>query len=114
MIPVIDRWLGGSQYTRHDRPWASRRSKIVSAVLWTGNDSTGDMLTTNPDDVAAWKNDRLGNVCDGTSQNQRSKVPKPRASPEMTGICSGEYPVMIGAYSAKTGGLPSSAMNALM
>ena len=48
------------------------------------------MLTTNPDDVAAWRNDRLGNVCDGTSQNQRSKVPKPRASAEVTGTWAGE------------------------
>ena len=47
------------------------------------------MLTTNPDDVAAWKNDRLAKVWDGTSQNQWSKVAKPRASAERTGICSG-------------------------
>jgi hypothetical protein len=45
----------------------------------------GVMLTTNPDEVAAWKNDRFGNVCDGTSQNQWSNVAKPRASAEMTG-----------------------------
>jgi hypothetical protein len=36
------------------------------------------MLTTSPDEVAAWKKDRFGNVCDGTSQNQWSKVAKPR------------------------------------
>ena len=30
---------------------------------------TGE-FTANPDDVAAVQNDRLGNVCDGTSQNQ--------------------------------------------
>ena len=47
------------------------------------------MLTTNPDEVAAWKKDRFGNVCDGTSQNQWSKVAKPRASTEVTGTCDG-------------------------
>ena len=47
------------------------------------------MLTTNPDEEAAWKNDLLGNVCDGTSQNQWSKVAKARASVEVTGTCIG-------------------------
>ena len=47
------------------------------------------MLTTNPDEVPAWKNDLFVKVCDGTSQNQWSKVAKPLASAEVTGICSG-------------------------
>jgi hypothetical protein len=62
---------------------------MVSASLCSGKDSAGSMLTTYPDEVAAWKNDRFGNVCDGTSQNQWSKVAKPRASAEVTGTCSG-------------------------
>jgi len=62
---------------------------MVSAVLCSGNASAGSMLTTNPDEVAACRNDRLGNVCDGTSQNQWSKVAKPRASAEVTGTCKG-------------------------
>ena len=44
---------------------------------------------TNPDAVAAWKNERLVKVWDGTSQNQLSNVAKPRARAEMTGICAG-------------------------
>ena len=46
-------------------------------------------LTTKPDDVAAVQNDRLAMVCDGTSLNQWSKTPKPRASALITGTCSG-------------------------
>ena len=69
-------------------------------MLWAMNDSGGVVLTTYPDDVPAWKNDRFGNVHDGTSQNQWSKVAKPRAMPESTGICSGVYPVMSWAYSS--------------
>ena len=55
---------------------------------------------TKPDDVAAVQNDRLGNVWDGTSQNQWSNTPNPRASPFSTGTCSGVNPVMICAYSS--------------
>ncbi len=62
---------------------------MVSAVLCTGNESAGNMLTTNPDGVAACKNDRFGNVWDGTSQNQWSKAAKPRARAEVTGTCAG-------------------------
>ena len=50
---------------------------------------------TYPDAVAAWKKERFVKVCDGTSQNQWSKVAKPRPSAEKTGICSGVYPIMI-------------------
>ena len=57
-------------------------------------------FTTKPDDVAAVQNERLGNVCDGTSLNQWSKTPNPRASALMTGTCSGVYPVMIWLYSS--------------
>ncbi len=46
-------------------------------------------FTTNPDAVAAVQNDRLVIVCDGTSQNQWSKTPKPRARPLITGTWSG-------------------------
>ncbi len=114
MTPVSDMWLGGSQYTRQLSPAASSRSKIVSAVLWTGNESAGERLSTNPEEVPAWKNDRLANVCDGTSQNQWSKVAKPRASAEVTGTCAGVYPVMICAYSSYRGSRPISAVNELM
>jgi len=51
--------------------------------LWYG------ALTTKPEALAAWKNDRFVNVCDGTSANQWSNVAKPRAIVERTGICSG-------------------------
>ncbi len=68
---------------------ASSRSKIVSAVLWTGKASVGIMLVTKPDDEAAWKKERLVKVWEGTSQNQWSNVVNPLASVEMTGICSG-------------------------
>ena len=37
----------------------------------------------------AWKNERFGNVHEGTSQNQWSNVAKPRAMPETTGMCAG-------------------------
>lgn len=47
------------------------------------------MFTTCPDALAAWKKDRLVKVCEGTSQNQWSKVAKPLANDEITGICSG-------------------------
>ena len=47
------------------------------------------MLVTKPDADPAWKNDRFVNVWEGTSQNQWSNVAKPRASVEITGICSG-------------------------
>ena len=57
-------------------------------------------LTTNPDAVAAVQNDRLVNVCDGTSQNQWSNTPNPRASPLSTGICSGVNPVITCEYSS--------------
>jgi hypothetical protein len=50
--------------------------------------------------VAAWKNDRLGKVHEGTSQNQWSKVANPRAIADRTGICPGGYPVMNCAYSS--------------
>ena len=48
-----------------------------------------DRLTTNPDDVAAVQNERLVSVCEGTSLNQWSKTPNPRAIPLITGTCSG-------------------------
>ena len=47
------------------------------------------LLTTKPDEVAAVQNDRFMNVCEGTSQNQWSKTPKPLAIPLSTGTCSG-------------------------
>ena len=47
----------------------SSRLKIVSVVFFATKFLTG-AFTANPDDVAAVQNDRLGNVCDGTSQNQ--------------------------------------------
>ena len=46
-------------------------------------------FTTKPDDVAAVQKDRLASVCDGTSLNQWSNTPKPRASALITGTCSG-------------------------
>ena len=58
-------------------------------MLWTGKAGVGIMLVTNPEAEAAWKNDRFVKVWDGTSQNQWSKVANPRASVEITGICSG-------------------------
>jgi hypothetical protein len=67
----------------------ARAERCVSAVSCTGNDSAGATFTTNPEEVPAWKNDRLANVCDGTSQNQWSNVANPRASAEVTGSCSG-------------------------
>ena len=73
--------------------------KIVSALLFLMNFLVG-AFHTNPDDVAAVQNDRLGNVWDGTSQNQWSNTPNPRASPFSTGTCSGVNPVMICAYSS--------------
>ena len=71
-------------------------------------------LTTIPDAVAAVQNERFGNVCDGTSQNQWSNTPKPRARPFNTGTCSGVNPVMISAYSSYVGWRPSSAVKQLM
>ena len=46
--------------------------------LWRMKLVTG-RFTTKPDEVAAVQNDRLGNVWDGTSLNQWSNTPKPRA-----------------------------------
>ena len=57
-------------------------------------------FTTKPEEVAASQNERLANVCDGTSLNQWSKTPKPRANVLMTGTCSGVYPDMIWPYSS--------------
>ena len=81
--------IGSSTYTFHDFPQRSRRSKIVSAVLWRMKLVTG-RFTTKPDDVAAVQKDRLARVCEGTSLNQWSNTPKPRASALITGTCSGE------------------------
>ncbi len=47
------------------------------------------MFTTSPEAVAAWKKERLVNVCDGTSQNQWSKAANPFASAETTGTRAG-------------------------
>ena len=74
--------------------------KIVSALLFLMNFDRRAGSTRSPDDVAAVQNDRLGNVWDGTSQNQWSNTPNPRASPLSTGTCSGVNPVMICAYSS--------------
>ena len=54
----------------------------------TGTSSTG-VFTMSPDEVAAVQNERFMNVCDGTSENQWSNTPKPRANPFSTGTCSG-------------------------
>ena len=61
---------------------------MVSAVWWRMKLVTG-RFTTKPEDVADVQNDRLGSVCDGTSLNQWSNTPKPRASALMTGTWSG-------------------------
>jgi hypothetical protein len=58
------------------------------------------LFTTIPDDVAAVQKERFMNVCDGTSENQRSKTPNSLAIPFSTGSCSGVYPVMMCAYSS--------------
>jgi hypothetical protein len=50
-------------------PWASRRSKRVSAAFLVSHFATG-LFTTSPEDEAAVQNERFMNVCDGTSQNQ--------------------------------------------
>ena len=50
-------------------PWASRRSKRVSAVFLVSHFPAG-LFTTSPEDVAAVQNERFMNVCDGTSLNQ--------------------------------------------
>jgi hypothetical protein len=73
--------------------------KIVSAVFPVSQLLTG-WFTTIPDAVAAVQNDRLVNVWDGTSQNQWSNTPNPRARPLSTGICSGVNPVMTCEYSS--------------
>ncbi len=61
---------------------------MVSARLWRMKLLMG-RLTTNPEDVAAVQNERLVMVWDGTSLNQWSNTPKPRAMSLMTGTCSG-------------------------
>ena len=67
--------------------------------MWCVKFTTG-LLITKPDEVAAVQNDRFMNVCEGTSENQWSKTPKPLAIPLRTGTCSGVEPVMICAYSS--------------
>ena len=57
-------------------------------------------FTASPEEVAAVQKDRFMNVWDGTSENQWSNTPKPRASPFSTGTWSGVNPVMIWAYSS--------------
>ena len=52
---------------------------MVSARLWCMKFVVG-RFTTNPDAVAAVQNERLVQVWEGTSLNQWSKTPKPRAS----------------------------------
>ena len=47
------------------------------------------VFTTRPEDVAAVQKERFMNVCEGTSQNQRSNTPKALAIPLSTGTCSG-------------------------
>ena len=69
-------------------PTCSRRLKIVSARLWRVKFVSG-RFTTNPDDVAAVQNDRLGSVWEGTSLNQWSNTAKFRTSVLSIGICSG-------------------------
>lgn len=66
----------------------SSLSNRVSASLRVGKFAYGT-LTTKPDALAAWKNERLVKVWLGTSANQWSKVAKPRASVESPGSCSG-------------------------
>jgi hypothetical protein len=46
-------------------------------------------LIVKPDDVPAVQNERFISVCEGTSQNQWSKTPKPFAIVLSTGTCSG-------------------------
>ena len=88
MNPVNEIGSGSSTYTFQVLPQRSRRSKIVSAVLWRMKLVTG-RFTTKPEDVAAVQNDRLASVWDGTSLNQWSNTPKPRASALRPGTCSG-------------------------
>ena len=70
------------------RPFASSRSNSVSAVFFSVHFIAG-LLTTKPDEVPAVQNERFMNVCEGTSQNQWSKTPKPLATSLSTGTCSG-------------------------
>src|SRR3954452_8664937 len=98
---------------RQDTPWRSSWSNTVSASLWRGNCVAGKSLV-NPDDVAAWKNDRLGNVWLGTSQNQWSATAKPFASVLITGTDSGAKQFMMMLYSAFVGARPVRCVNLLM
>ena len=99
MRPVNEICIGSDTYTFQVLPWASSRSKIVSASLPVNHFLAGK-FTVNPDEVAAVQNDRFMNVWDGTSQNQWSNTPKARANPFSTGTCSGVNPVMICEYSS--------------
>ena len=91
--------IGSDTYTFQVLPCASSRSKMVSASLPVSHFRAG-LLTVNPDEVAAVQNERFMKVWDGTSQNQWSNTPKPRANPFSTGTCSGVNPVMICEYSS--------------
>ena len=72
---------------------------MVSASLFISHLVAG-LFTVIPDEVAAVQKDRFMKVWDGTSQNQWSKTPNPRARPFSTGTCSGVNPFMIWLYSS--------------
>src|SRR5271169_4094351 len=72
--PVPESRIGSAIYTFQVLPWSSKRLNIVSASFFRMKFLTG-AFTENPEDVAAVQNDRLGNVWDGTSQNQWSNTP---------------------------------------
>ena len=60
-------FLIGQVYIVPQHVW----STIANPVSYADANPVGTgAFTVNPDDVAAVQNDRLGNVCDGTSQNQ--------------------------------------------
>jgi hypothetical protein len=98
MRPVADSCIGSDTYTFQVLPWPSSRLNIVSASLLVSHFWAG-LFTVKPDDVAAVQKDRFMKVWDGTSQNQWSNTPKPRANPLSTGTCAGVYAVMICEYS---------------
>ena len=98
-MAVAENCIGSATYTFQVFPWSSNRLKIVSASFLISHLVAG-LFTVIPDEVAAVQKDRFMNVWDGTSQNQWSKTPKPRARPLSTGTCSGVNPVMIYEYSS--------------
>src|SRR3954452_21936191 len=90
---------------RHETPCSSKRLNSVWALLRSGNCLYGS-LVVKPDDVAAWKNERLQNVWLGTSQCQWSATANSRARVLMTGTASGGKQLMMMLYSANVGGRP--------